>query len=160
MLNHRSDSLESQPNPMTPSLTAARQLLNQYSCVEQKQITSDDERQALQNALLQIVQASEGENFGVCADHAQQGYQALSSYLAACGYPVHFDWQAMALDSSPVYIKFIGSSQKHYAEPYEGQYRGVLVSCQSEEDVVNGTYGHLPLDLFNPSEGGSSAFTP
>ncbi|MEA5418443.1 DUF1824 family protein [Spirulina sp. CCNP1310] len=160
MLNHRANSLESQPHPMSPSLTAARQLLNQYSCVEQKQITSDDERQALQNAILQIVEASEGENFGICADHAQQGYQALASYLAACGYPVNFDWQAMASDSTPVYIKFIGSSQKHYAEPYEGEYRGVLVSCQSEDDLVNGTYGHLPLDLFNAGAGESSTSNP
>ncbi len=144
---------------MSPSLTAARQLLDQYSCVEQKQITSDDERQALQNALLQIVEASEAENFGICADNAQQGYRALGSYLAACGYPVSFDGEAISIgamsapiapDPTPVYIKFISTTQKHYAEPYEGQYRGVLVSCQSEEDLVNGTYGHLPLDLFNP----------
>lgn len=135
---------------MSPSLTAARQLLDQYSCVEQKQITSDAERQALQNALLQIVEASGGENFGICADDAQQGYRALGSYLAACGYPVSFNWEAIAPDPAPVYIKFISTTQKHYAEPYEGQYRGVLVSCQSEDDVVNGTYGHLPLDLFNP----------
>ncbi|TVQ58171.1 MAG: DUF1824 family protein [Spirulina sp. DLM2.Bin59] len=135
---------------MSPSLTAARQLLDQYSCVEQKQINSDDERQALQNAVLQIVAASEGENFGVCADNAQQGYRALGSYLAACGYPVPFDPASIPPDPAPVYIKFIGTSQKHYAEPYEGQYRGVLVSCQAEEDLVNGTYGHLPLDLFHP----------
>ncbi|MEK9512282.1 MULTISPECIES: DUF1824 family protein [Limnospira] len=37
----------------------------------------------------------------------------------------------------------------YHISPYLEKYRGVLVSCQSsEENGVNGTYGHFPLDLF------------
>ncbi|NES92001.1 DUF1824 family protein, partial [Okeania sp. SIO2B9] len=39
--------------------------------------------------------------------------------------------------------------ESYHLESYIGEYRGVLVSCQSAEDTgINGTYGHLPLDLF------------
>ncbi len=36
----------------------------------------------------------------------------------------------------------------YYLDQYTGEYRGVLVSCQSEDDLIAGTYGHFPLDLF------------
>ncbi|MGL5508894.1 MAG: DUF1824 family protein [Microcoleaceae cyanobacterium] len=48
-----------------------------------------------------------------------------------------------------MYIKFNGMKQTYHLDSYQGEYRGVLVSCQSSDpQMVNGTYGHLPLDLF------------
>ena len=40
----------------------------------------------------------------------------------------------------------------YYLDDYIGKYRGVLVSCQSEDDKIVGTYGHFPLDLFSNLE--------
>jgi hypothetical protein len=48
-----------------------------------------------------------------------------------------------------IYIKFNGMKQTYHLDSYQGEYRGVLVSCQSSDpQMVNGTYGHLPLNLF------------
>jgi hypothetical protein len=47
-----------------------------------------------------------------------------------------------------VYIKFNTQKKTYYLDSYTGSYRGVLVSCQSENDTLVGTYGHFPLDLF------------
>ncbi|MDB9494801.1 DUF1824 family protein [Spirulina major CS-329] len=136
---------------MSPSLTAARQLLESYSCIEPKLPSSEADRQALQTALRQIVAEAESENFGICADNQKQGYQVLASYLTACGYTVPFDVDAIADPApDPAYIKFSTATLKHYTDQYTGSYRGVLVSCQAEDDQINGTYGHLPLDLFTP----------
>jgi hypothetical protein len=35
-----------------------------------------------------------------------------------------------------------------YIDAYTGSYRGVLVACQSDNEELQGTYGHFPLDLF------------
>jgi len=48
-----------------------------------------------------------------------------------------------------VYIKYNTQRQASYLDSYTGTYRGVLVSCQSENDQLVGTYGHFPLDLFS-----------
>jgi hypothetical protein len=136
---------------MSSSLSAARQLLDSYSCIEPKPLSSEADRQALQAALRQIVAEAESENFGICADNQTQGYQVLASYLRACGYRVPFEVDAIADPSpDPAYIKFSTAALKHYTDSYTGPYRGVLVSCQAEDDQINGTYGHLPLDLFDP----------
>ncbi|MDJ0594500.1 MAG: DUF1824 family protein [Pleurocapsa sp. MO_226.B13] len=49
---------------------------------------------------------------------------------------------------SPVYLKFSTQKMSYYSSEYTGEYRGVLVSIQSEDDLIAGTYGHFPLDLF------------
>jgi Tfp pilus assembly protein PilF len=130
------------------SLTEARKILDQYSCTETKSPASSEETAQLQSALLCITQESEWENLGVCADNLEQGLQALASYLKVMGYTPNFDPATNTVDDSPVYIKFNTSKMSYFTDSYTGNYRGVLVSCQSEEDAVAGTYGHLPLDLF------------
>ncbi|MCW6037931.1 DUF1824 family protein [Spirulina subsalsa FACHB-351] len=131
------------------TLTSARQILDQYSCKETKLVTSAEQKAELQAALLLLVEQSEAENLGVCADNLSQGYQALASYLKAFGYRVPFEGEDFApVEDEAVYIKFNTGKMSHYAEGYTGSYRGVLVACQAEDEQVNGIYGHLPLDLF------------
>jgi len=135
-------------------LTAARKLLDQYSCTEQKSVKNEQEKQDLQTAIQQITKESEWENLGICADNTEQGITALKSYLQALGYDIskiNFD-QVSPVDT-PVYIKFSTKQMGFYQDNYTGDYRGVLVSCQAEDDLIAGVYGHLPLDLFtkNPS---------
>ncbi|MDB9313430.1 DUF1824 family protein [Spirulina sp. CS-785/01] len=134
----------------TPTLTQARQLLDTFSCAEVKTVQSSQEKEQLQNALLLMVKESEAENLGICADNAYQGYTALSHYLTAFGYTIPFKLEEISPVETPVYIKFNTATLSHYLTDYEeGNYRGVLVACQAEDDLVNGVYGHLPLDLFD-----------
>lgn len=137
--------------PDSLSLTEARKILDQYSCTDTKTPASLEEKVQLQSALLCIAQESEWENLGVCADSLYQGLQALASYLTAMGYPPNFDPATIHAEDQPIYIKFNTSKMSYFTDSYTGDYRGVLVSCQSEEDTVAGTYGHLPLDLFSTS---------
>jgi len=87
---------------------------------------------------------------GVCASSLQEGFSALTPYLEAIGYnPATLEDSGFEFEG-PVYIKFNGKRESYHADSYTGEYRGVLVSCQSEDgEGVNGTYGHLPLDLFS-----------
>ncbi|MFW6359750.1 MAG: DUF1824 family protein [Chroococcales cyanobacterium] len=132
----------------TLSLEEARNILRQYSCIQLKVPESEPEKEQLRQAVLLITSLSESENLGVCADNPAQGFAALESYLKALGYEVNFDQNATPTLEDPVYIKFNTEKQRHLIDSYTGGYRGVLISCQSENDQVAGTYGHLPLDLF------------
>ncbi|AFZ45888.1 protein of unknown function DUF1824 [Halothece sp. PCC 7418] len=130
-------------------LTQARKLLDQYSCTEQKTVKTEQEKQDLQTALKQITQESEWENLGICADNTEQAITALKTYLTALGYDINqIDFNQVASVGSPVYIKFSTKQMGFYQDNYTGDYRGVLVSCQAEDDLIAGVYGHLPLDLF------------
>jgi len=84
----------------------------------------------------------------VCADTAAQGFLALESYLKALGYEATLETDIISF-VGPVYIKFNTQKSRIISIPYTGKYHGVLVSCQSlQDESINGTYGHLPLDLF------------
>lgn len=130
------------------SLEHDRQLLNTYSCLEPRVPQTPTERAQLRSAILNITQAAESENLGVCADTLTAAYQALGQYLTVLDYPIPEVPDPHAPMAEPVYLKFNTSTLKHYAKPYDGAYRGVLIACQSEEDAVNGTFGYFPLDLF------------
>ncbi|MGK7905365.1 MAG: DUF1824 family protein [Hormoscilla sp.] len=129
------------------TVAAALKLLKLFSCTETKSVDSEAEKTRLREALLLIVNLSDSQNLGICADNPAQAFDALASYLEALGYkmppgerPSH---------SNPVYLKFNSQKMSYYLDDYTGKYRGVLVSCQSSEsEELNGTYGHLPLDLF------------
>lgn len=129
----------------------ARQLLDSYSCVAPKIPASEIEARELRQALRAITARSESENLGVCADNSQQGYQSLVDYLKALGYRVPFEITSLESIDRPIYIKFNTAKMTHYIKTYDGEYRGVLISCQSEEEAINGTYGHFPLNLFAPA---------
>lgn len=130
-------------------LQAARKLLDQYSCTEQKTVKTQQEKQDLQTAIEQIVKEAEWENLGVCANHTSQGINALKSYLTAFGYDIqNIDFTQVSEVNTPIYLKFSTKTMNFYQDHYTGDYRGVLVSCQAEDDLIAGVYGHLPLDLF------------
>jgi len=137
-----------EPNTDRISVSEARKLLDSFSCTQIKPVESEAEKEQLRQALLRLVELADGENLGVCADNGPQGYTALQQYLNALGYDVSFGNAEFAAAPAPTYIKFNCQKLSHFCDRYTGDYRGVLVSCQSEDDQINGTYGHLPLDLF------------
>lgn len=140
MSNHQTTNL---------TISAARKILQSYSCLQVKVPQSVAEKQQLKEALLLIVSLSESENLGICADNSIQGLRALSCYLSALDYQHDLDSSSVTNISEPVYIKFNTQKMSYFTDTYSGDYRGVLVACQSEDDQVNGTYGYFPLDLFD-----------
>lgn len=131
------------------SVEEARQILLSYSCTEPKTVESEVEKERLQRAVALITQLSEAENLGICADNTEQGLTVLLSYLHALDYVFKLDREALPIVETPVYIKFNGQRQTCSLDSYTGSYRGVLISCQSEDERISGTYGHFPLDLFD-----------
>jgi len=132
----------------TLTLDQAHTLLKQYDCVNPQ--TAHLDRAQVRAALLQLVAKSDQQILGICADTVEQGMTALTAYAQALGYTQiptpAAEAQAIA---EPVYIKFNPNAAVFYINPYSGDYRGVLVSCQSADaDGINDMYGHLPLDLF------------
>lgn len=134
--------------PTELQINEALKLLNLYSLAQVKKIEPQVEKEQLRQAILLVTNLSESENVGICADNAQQGFAALKSYLAALGYQNTIEEDSIPSHQEAVYIKFNTSKMSHYLKEYTGKYRGVLVSCQSEDDKIVGTYGHFPLDLF------------
>jgi Domain of unknown function (DUF1824) len=105
------------------------------------------DRPKIRQALLQVASESDYQMLGVCADTLEQGLRALAAYGHALGYEPNLSLEPL---EGSVYIKFNPNSAQCYGSPYEGEHRGVLVSCQSAEETdVNEMYGHLPLDLFD-----------
>lgn len=140
-------------NQNSLTVAAALKLLKLFSCTETKSVDSDAEKTRLREALLLIVNLADYQNLGICADNPAQAFQALASYLQALGYKIPLDPAEIPSHSNPVYLKFNSQKMSYYLDDYTGKYRGVLVSCQSSEsEELNGTYGHLPLDLFAPAE--------
>lgn len=127
----------------SPSLEAACQLLRQVDCLHPAAVI---DRTALQQALQLVAQASDYQILGICADTLTQGVAALQAYAAVLGYEPNLDLAAV---EGAVYIKFNPKSGLCYADTYQGNHRGVLVSCQSAYDSgINEMFGHLPLGLF------------
>lgn len=136
-------------SPANLNVAEALKLLKVFSCIETHTIESESEKAQLREALLTIVNLSDTQNLGICADNAVRGFSALASYLQALGYKPPFNTADIPTADNPVYIKFNTQRMSHYLDSYTGPYRGVLVSCQSSDcDEINGTYGHFPLDLF------------
>ncbi len=152
----------SQPNKLT--LDQALKILNSYDCVQVKDTEPLIELEELRNSLLLVTSLSSSINLGICADNSQQAFAAVASYLIALGYqhargissgnPSISEHQSnlekdnLDQSSEPVYLKFNTQKMSYYLNKYTQEYRGVLVSCQSEDDLVAGVYGHFPWDLF------------
>lgn len=127
------------------SLAEADLFLKQFSRLNPEPSLVSDRGQ-IQAALHQVVAHSDYQILGICADSLAQAQEALGAYGAALGYSPVFDGPAL---EGSVYLKFNPRSGLCYVDGYSGEYRGVLVSCQSADaDGINQMYGHLPLDLF------------
>jgi hypothetical protein len=121
----------------------AETILRQFICNDPKAVTTD--YAVLREAVAQVVELSDYQIFGICAGTAKEAIQALSSYVNAIGY----DMPEIPEIAGEVYIKFNPKLGRSHIEPYTGEHRGVLISCQSAyDDGVNETFGHLPLDLY------------
>lgn len=131
------------------SIKEAQKILETFICTGSQTISSESEKVLIREALLLLTNSSDYQNLGICADDAAQGFVALETYLKALGYEAPLKQSNFTSFIGPVYIKFNTQRMSYYLDSYTGNYRGVLVSCQSlEDESVNGTYGHLPLDLF------------
>jgi hypothetical protein len=147
-----SSSVES-PAPVadrSPELDAALAALRQLVSLEQVPpvpMSNPPTSATLRSALALVREHSDYQIFGICADSIAQGQQALTRYLAALGYG---DAPAIPAAEGAVYIKYNPKLKRCHADGYQGHHRGVLVSCQSaDDDDINETFGHLPLDLFD-----------
>ena len=130
------------------TLDKALKILKSYDCVQVTNTEPLIELEELRNSLLLITNLSSSQNLGICADNFQQGFAVLTSYLEALGYQSNLKQDNVSQSSEPVYLKFSTQKMSYYSSEYTGEYRGVLVSIQSDDDLIAGTYGHFPLDLF------------
>lgn len=127
----------------------AQKILGEFSCNETKTVNSAQEKEQLRQAVLLFSNLSDSQNLGICANTATEGFLTLETYLKALGYPYPDEQPDITSIVGPVYIKYNSMRGSLYLDSYIGPYRGVLVSCQSSQDEsINGLYGHLPLDLF------------
>lgn len=142
----------------TPSLdiNAAVEMLRAYSLAEFRGQTSEIPPETLAQALTLLQHTGEYLNLGVCATSTTEAIATLRHYLQAwhCDCPPELDQlQPLKATEEGVYLKFNQEKQKLYLSEYDGKYRGVLVAYHGEQEALQGTYGHFPLDLFSPNPG-------
>ena len=138
---------------MTPSnsnLTVddALKILKDYSCLQIKIVDFEADKHKLRQAIKIVSSLCETENIGICADNFQEGFTTLKNYLKALGFSENLEQFSKIPKQNPVYIKFNTETMSYYVDYYAGSYRGVLISCQSDNHNLVGTYGHFPLNLF------------
>lgn len=132
-------------NQTNLTVKEAHNILKAFDCTKNN-TASTTNKALIREALLLTTDFSDYEILGICADTAEQGMLALKSYADALGYEPNLNIGAIA---GPIYIKFNPKTNLCYIDSYQGNHRGVLVSCQSAYDGgINEMYGHLPLDLF------------
>ena len=141
----------------TPEVRAAIKLLQQFTVIDTamgastlatsvRKLPAELSRESIYEALTLVLDGSEYQLIGICAENYAEGTLALQQYLAAFGYETTLTF---ADPDQPIYIKYNSKTEACYSKPYDGDHRGVIVSCQSSYDEdVNETFGHLPLDLF------------
>ena len=134
-------------NSTSLDVAEAKKILEPFNCINSAIINSEAEKAKVREAVLLVAENSDYQMLGICAGSPEEGLAALQTYTEALGYQTSLDMTGV---EGPIYIKFNPKSGLSYFSSYEGDYRGVLVSCQSsDEDGINEMYGHLPLDLFS-----------
>lgn len=111
---------------------------------------SAEQRESIRQCLQILTEAADYHTIGMCADNQTIGLTALQSYAKYFGYDITADLvTALSTVDGSVYLKFNPRSNRLYVDTYQGDYRGGLVSFQSDlADGYSGTHGHFPLDLF------------
>ncbi len=133
-------------SPLT--LESAFAVLRQFLCIDSQSDSSPPDLALVRQALLLVVERSDYQILGICADTVAEAENALKTYLIALGYEDNPNSSSM---EGSVYVKYNPKNGRCLTESYTGKHRGVLVSCQSAYDGdVNETFGHLPLTLFSP----------
>ncbi len=126
----------------------ALKILKDYSCLQIKIVDFEADKHKLRQAIQLVSELCDSENIGICADNFQQGFKTLKSYLKALGFSADLEPPSTFPRNNSVYIKFNTENMSYYVDNYTGSYRGVLISCQSDDHKLVGTYGHFPLNLF------------
>jgi hypothetical protein len=130
-------------NTSTSTLATAQTLLRQFTVAP---TAAEQNHQLVQQALQLVVEHSDYQILGICADSLATAIVALHTYLTALSYEIVTPEASI---KGAVYVKYNPLTGLCYATPYFGSDRGVLVSCQSAyAGEVNETFGHLPLNLF------------
>ncbi|QOV21249.1 DUF1824 family protein [Anabaenopsis elenkinii] len=136
----------STPNHQNLTVSEAKKILNKFNCLDIAPILKPSEAALVRRALILVTSISDYQILGICADTAEDGILAMTTYSYAFGYEAPSN---LPTPEGPVYIKLNGKNGLCYLDSYAGHHRGVLISCQSyHEGGINELYGHLPLDLF------------
>jgi Domain of unknown function (DUF1824) len=130
------------------TISAAEKILGDLR--DRPEIPGSEESNLLHQALQALQAATDYQMFGVCAESQASGLDGLQSYAQHFGYEIPAAMVAeLPLINGSVYIKFNPRSQRLYIDVYNGSYRGILISFQSDlADGYSGTHGHFPLGLF------------
>lgn len=135
--------------PTSPNIKKVRQQLAQFSCLAAPPKLSKLQKQSLIDALLWFSDLADYETLGICTDTLAAGKAATEAYVRKLARPITLE---LPERDGAVYLKFNTLKGAWYLDDYVGPNRGVLVSFHTNEpqyDLVNGTYGPFPLDLFD-----------
>ena len=135
--------------PSPTNLKKVRQQLAQFSCLAVPPQLSNAQKRDLINALLWFSDLADYETLGVCTETLAEGKAATEAYVGRLSRPINLD---LPERDGAIYLKFNTLKGAWYLDDYVGPNRGVLVSFHASEpeyDLVNGTYGPFPLDLFD-----------
>ena len=135
-------------DPSPVALRQVRQQLAQFSRLQVPPQLTTEQQQSLREAVLWFSDLAEYETLGICAESLAIAKAATEAYVGQLSRPVTLD---LPHRDGAVYIKFNTLKGAWYLDDYPGPSRGVLVSFHTSEpelDLINGTYGPLPLDLF------------
>ncbi len=149
---HSNESFSKENAPaIAPAFTpeTADAFLQRFVCFDRDPELDSAQARLVKEALLLLTGLSDFQTLGVCASSMTTAVAALNSYLSALGHELQADLAVLPAIEGAVYLKCNTRSLGYYGDRYSGDYRGVLVSCQSDDsDGIVGTYGHFPLDLF------------
>ena len=135
--------------PSPANIKKVRQQLAQFSCLVTPPQMSAAQKRSLIDALLWFSDLADYETLGICTDTLAQSKAAAEAYVARLSRPIDLD---LPERTGAVYLKFNTLKGAWYLDDYVGPNRGVLVSFHASDpdyDLVNGTYGPFPLDLFD-----------
>ncbi|MBT9310966.1 DUF1824 family protein [Leptothoe kymatousa] len=135
--------------PTPDNLKKVRQQLAQFSCLAVPPNLTHDQKRSLVDALLWFSHLADYETLGICTETLAAAKAATEAYVHKLAQPVNLD---LPPRDGSVYLKFNTLKGAWYLDDYSGPNRGVLVSFHASEpeyDLVNGTYGPFPLDLFD-----------
>lgn len=128
---------------------ALRKRLARFSRLDTPPALSDAEKSEIRAVLQVFNEAADYQTLGVCADTVAIAQATLEAYVAALSRPIQLQLEDR---SGSVYLKFNTLKGAWYLDDYSGTSRGVLISFHASEpevDIINGTYGPLPFDLFD-----------
>ncbi len=136
------------PDPTPAEIRSIRQQLTQFSRLQVPPQLDPEQQRSLRESILSFSDLAEYETLGICADSLATAKAATEAYVSQLSRQVNLD---LPQREGAVYVKFNTLKGAWYLDDYVGPSRGVLVSFHTSDpelDLINGTYGPFPLDLF------------